>query len=101
MLDGLNSIRDGLRKPRYILSEELTERAQSHAEYLARTGVLIHSRLKPGEAENIALGTKSQALSGWWRSRGHRANITWNYSYVGIGKADRMGKTYWVVIFGN
>ena len=103
-------------------SPRLVQAAQIHAEQMARAGVLNHvlpdaeypspeDRLAAvayrwqGYAENVAYGqrTAAEAVEGWMRSAGHRANIlNGSLTEMGAGYArGPNGRAYWVQVFGR
>jgi thiol-disulfide isomerase/thioredoxin len=91
--------------------------AQLHAEDMARFQYFSHTDRNGGSpqdrarshgytascGENIALGasTAQAAMNLWMRSPGHRANILdGHYTELGVGRAQRGGRHYWVQVFG-
>lgn len=95
----------------------LQRHAEVHAKRMAAKGKLYHrtsSALRTvmkrckltSIGENIARGTKMtspQAVSGWMRSSGHRANIM-KPSFNRIGAAYRTGsknQRYWIQLYGK
>lgn len=91
------------------LDGNLNQFADSHAQWMARTGLMIHSRMGFSgyrrKAENIARGysTEDQVVAGWMRSRGHRRNIeNPQLQAVGFGRAvGRNGQVFWCAVFGG
>lgn len=85
------------------IDHQLSVQAQQHAEWMARSGRLVHSR--NGMGENIAMGqeTETEVVDAWMGSRGHRANILdEDYTEIGIGYARlKDGRPYWCVVFGD
>lgn len=59
--------------------------AQSHADWMVRTGAFVHS--SHPYRENIALGHQGaqEVVDAWMRSPGHRATILSNCSKCGVG----------------
>src|SRR3954468_8435147 len=63
------------------LDDELNEKSQKHAEWMASVGLLKHSRLGGTKfstmGENIAMGydTEEKVMDGWMHSSGHKRNI--------------------------
>jgi len=51
--------------------------------------------------ENIASGYRSpaEAVNGWMKSSGHRANILGDFDKLGVGVCVRNGTAYWVQLF--
>jgi uncharacterized protein YkwD len=92
-----------------IINDELQEKAQNWAEYMAKTDKLKHSKIGSPNfgfmGENIAWGQKNvdEVIKAWMNSSGHRRNILdQNYTNIGLGYA-RMenGMPYWCVQFGG
>lgn len=91
--------------------------AQSHAEAMARSGIISHHGAGDGSfgerirdlsgvtraGENIAAGQRdaSQAFNAWMNSSGHRSNIMGKFNQVGFGAASSgsQKRIYWCVIF--
>lgn len=102
MLFEHNLIRRARNLAPFELSQDLSARAQKHSEEMAKKGTLFHSKINPGEAENVAGGyglTSTRALKEWWKSRLHRRNILGPYKQIGYGSAESRGRIYWTVIF--
>ena len=87
---------------------ELSIKAQRWAEYLARRGSLVHSRLPDGIsyrwkslAENVGYGSSIRSIHlDYMRSPGHRANIlNRKFNYIGTGYATRGSRIYTVQVF--
>lgn len=106
------------RKP-LSLSPQLNRAAQFHAADMAQRNYFSHDSLdgtpwykrikrflvkrNVGIAENIAFGqdTASEVFKDWMASPGHRANIlSKSMRKMGVGRATRGSKEYWVVDFG-
>ena len=115
MLRRNNELRRGVGLKPQRINALLTQAAQNHARYMARTGGFSHySNGGPwGRArrfgffgsvrENIAMGHRNvaNAFVGWRNSSGHWASITSNTSDVGFGYAISKGGTpYWVAVYG-
>jgi uncharacterized protein YkwD len=116
MLEENNRLRASVGLPPQAISPELTEAAQDHAWYMARTGSFSHySNGGPdGRAarhgfgglasENIAMGhpTVRSVFQGWRASSGHWANITSHATLAGFGYGiSPSGERYWVAMYGN
>ena len=116
MLEENNRLRASVGLPPQKISPELTQAAQDHARYMARTGSFSHySNGGPDgraarhgfgglAAENIAMGqpTVRSAFESWRSSGGHWANITSRASVAGFGYAiSTNGSGYWVAMYGN
>lgn len=102
MLDKHNLIRESTNRSLFAYDHRLSELAKKHSEEMARQGRLFHSRLQPGQGENVAAGTNltdTKAVKLWWKSPGHRANMLGNYSLMGYGSATKGNTVYWTVIF--
>jgi uncharacterized protein YkwD len=94
-----------------VLDAGLCEYAQSHADKMARRGMLVHSSMsnlavKAGNGnvgENVAWGQSSEeeVCDSWMKSSGHRANIlSKRYKKAGFGvKEDERGRKYWCAVF--
>lgn len=106
--------RVGLRAHR--MNAQLTNAAQDHANYMARTGDFNHySNLGPGGRaskygfrvgvlENIAYGYGSidSAFTTWQNSGGHWANMSSHTTDAGFGYAlSANGTPYWVAVYGT
>lgn len=95
--------------PQLEYNEELEQRAQSWAEYMAKKNSLKHGSLKGTSfnyvGENIAWGQMSvdKVTDAWMKSPGHKANIlNSNFNNVGFGYARREdGSPYWCAQFGG
>jgi uncharacterized protein YkwD len=116
MLKRNNELRQGVGLLSQRMSPELTQAAQYHANYMARTGDFNHySNLGPwGRArrflyrgnvrENIAMGQRGVggAFVAWRNSGGHWASIVSNTEDAGFGYAvSQNGTPYWVGMYGN
>ena len=104
MLYHHNLVRKNLGLPEFEYSAELSDRADNHVKFLIKKNRLIHSKINPGEAENLAKGTnlsESQAMKLWLRSPNHRLNLVGSYKKIGYAKASKGSLTYYVVIFGQ
>ncbi len=69
--------------------------ARRQAAWMARNRNLSHGQ---GVTENIAMGqsSASEAVSGWMRSDGHRANILGSHTRIGVAMARAAdGTVYW------
>lgn len=94
-----------------VIDVALQQRAQEHAEWMARQDSLTHSRLSLDNTsyftmgENIAMGyTESDSVvQGWMNSTGHRRNIlNKRFTHAGFGYARRPnGSPYWCTMFGG
>lgn len=103
-------------------NEQLTQAAQIQAKQLMAEGRLAHDlpdaryprlldRLSAvkyewqAAGENIAFGQRdaAQAMAGWMKSRGHRANIlNGTFTEMGVAQiAGRNGRPYWVQVFAR
>ncbi len=101
----------------HTINPQLTEAAQNHADYMARTGVFSHyansgyiARARnagyTGKVrENIAMGyqTVDIAFNGWRNSSGHwSALISSGSRDAGFGYAvSKAGHPYWVAVYGT
>ncbi|MHB8969549.1 MAG: CAP domain-containing protein [Pirellulaceae bacterium] len=116
MLDENNRLRVGVGRSPQRISPELTQAAQDHARYMARTGNFSHQSNGGPEGravrygfsglagENIAMGqpTVASAFQSWRSSSGHWANIISGATLAGFGYAVAPdGSTYWVAMYGN
>lgn len=116
MLEENNELRASVGLPAHELSTELTQAAQDHAEFMARTGSFSHySNGSPGgravrygyqgsPCENIANGypNVTSVFRGWRSSGGHWANIISRTRVAGFGyAASANGSTYWVAMYGD
>jgi uncharacterized protein YkwD len=116
MLEENNRLRASVGRAPQQMSSELTQAAQDHARYMARTGNFSHQSnggpqgraTRYGFAglsgENIAMGqpTVVSAFQSWRSSSGHWANIISGASLAGFGYAVAPdGSTYWVAMYGN
>jgi uncharacterized protein YkwD len=111
LLDGHNRQRVQRGLEPLALDDGLCEYAQSHADKMARRGMLVHSSMsnlavKAGNGnvgENIAWGQNSEeeVCDSWMNSSGHRANILGKrYKRAGFGvKEDERGRKYWCAVF--
>lgn len=90
-----------------LRNQELEQRAQDHAEWMARSGRLKHSRIGKTfsrEGENIAWGssTSEGTFDQWMNSDAHRNNILdKEFTNIGTGNAKSKHGYYWCIIFGN
>lgn len=110
--------RDSL--PELKSDSRLDQAAQRHAEDMAKRGYFDHKSpegVDPGTriqgagfrasawGENIFMGPVSakEAVDGWMKSPGHRANILGkDFTHMGLGYArNPKGRTYWVQVFGR
>lgn len=123
MLAQVNRERASVGASPLVLSRELNEAAQKHAEDMLARSYYDHNNLEglqPRDrvrqtgyvarmvAENIARGTTTveEAMQGWMQSRGHRANLLHaGFSEMGVGCAvgrNSVGYTVlWVQNFGR
>ena len=116
MLDRNNQIRGSRGMSAMRLSDRLTNAAQHHASYMARTGQFSHyangspqSRANMfgfggGVRENIAMGqgSVSSAFQDWTNSSGHYTNMMSHSNAAGFGYAvNSSGQGYWVAMYGN
>jgi len=105
-------------KKQFELNEELSQAAQKHSVWMAENRDMSHTGANGSNVgervvrehyswasvgENIAVGYTSPeaVVSGWMRSRGHRANILGDYKEVGFGVAERGGRKYWTTVFAT
>lgn len=86
----------------------LDDKAQTHAEWMAKRESLKHSNLDgdyPTMGENIAAGQTDEeaVVNAWMKSSGHRRNIlNQQFDYVGFGYAEsKQGVPYWCTLFGG
>lgn len=92
-----------------ILDQKLEQRAQKHAEWMAKKNKLLHGNLDGTNfkiiGENIAMGYKDEkeVTRGWMKSPGHRQNILdKRFKYAGFGYAcSKNGTPYWCAQFGG
>ena len=92
-----------------ILSNDLCEYAQKHADKMAKKDNLYHSQISKIESEwvgeNVAWGqeTESSVVNSWMWSPMHRSNILGSkYKKVGFGVAkNKNGRNYWCTVFTN
>lgn len=97
-----NLIRENSGRSALVVNQELMIRAQEHSDRMAEANRLFHSKLKPGEAENVSGGhnlTVSSSIKAWLRSPGHRRNIFGPYKEMGWGVSKRGNMYYYTVIF--
>lgn len=103
------------------LNHQLSQVAQRHAEDMARSGQFSHTgsngsrlvdRVKASGyryraiAENLFMQSPhnqpKQAIAGWLKSPGHRANLLNGvYTQVGIGYAMNGDRHYYIQVFGT
>ncbi|MEQ8787610.1 MAG: CAP domain-containing protein [Pirellulaceae bacterium] len=115
MLRRNNELRRGMGLRPQRINPVLTEAAQNHAWYMARTGSFSHysNRGPWGRArrfgfggnvrENIAQGQGNvlSAFHSWRNSGGHWASIISDAPEVGFGYArSKNGSPYWVAVYG-
>lgn len=96
-----------------VLSADLCDYAQKHADWMALKSRLSHSNMsdlakaaKTGlVGENIAWGQEDEkeVLDSWMHSTGHRRNIlNSKYKKMGCGmKKDKKDRPYWCVVFSG
>ncbi|QNN24301.1 CAP domain-containing protein [Planctomycetales bacterium ZRK34] len=112
-----NRLRAKADKPELQLNDTLTAIAQRYADYLAESGKLGHEeqgtlsdRLQVAgyryrrAGENLARGQRSpkEAVSSWFQSPPHRANMLGDFDEVGFGYArSRGGEITWVAVFAT
>jgi uncharacterized protein YkwD len=117
MLARHNDTRAGLGLGALTQNALLNQIAQTHAEYMASTGVFSHTDAmgrSPGEraiavgyvgptGENIGYNTSPADLyTAWLGSAGHYGNIVNGaYQEIGIGIADAGIYEYWCIDFGG
>lgn len=116
MLEANNRLRGQMGLPAHRISARLTQAAQDHAWYMARTGAFSHHAnggpsgraarygFRGGMRENIASGQRSvrEAFQSWRNSGGHWSSIISRTSHAGFGYAvGRNGATYWVGVYGD
>lgn len=100
-------------------SVQLQTLAQSHADRMARSGVMSHDAAGDGPfgsrlaasgyryraaAENVAWNhpTPAAVMAGWMKSPGHRVNVLGPYSQAGFAVAcGWAGDPYWCVVFAT
>ncbi len=96
--------------PAFVVDLALQEKAQDHADWMAKCKKLEHSQSTAcadfrWTGENIAQGypTEKAAMTGWMNSKGHRANIqNKHFTHIGFGCAiDNEGHRWWCVNFGG
>lgn len=98
-------------EPAFEVDLRLQEKAQDHADWMAKNRVLQHSSMKSGYAdfnwkgENIAWSypDEKSVMAGWMKSKGHRDNIlNKHFTHIGFGCAvDSKGYRWWCVNFGG
>ncbi len=119
LLNEINAYRSRKGRSAVHTNETLSNAAQNHANYMARTGNFSHrgeGRSTPAMraskqgykwtaiAENIAYGQTSvpEVVRTWANSWGHNKNMLGDFQHIGIGIAtDNRGRIYWVNMFGN
>lgn len=117
LLNAHNQERRRRNAPPLELRTDLIAAAQSHADWMARVGILSHygengaglaqrlaqRGIRGAAGENIALGYTDVAgvLRGWRTSPGHRDNLLRaDWAWVGFGRAAAANRQlYWVAIF--
>lgn len=115
LVASLNSIR-GIKNLRPLVPHAALQRAaQDHADWMARTGRMVHDAngdlegrmLRHGypglAAENIARAPVGvSAINMWHDSRPHYKNITGDYRDVGIASARSDNRdVFWCAVFGR
>lgn len=113
LLDYHNKERTSRKIASLTLDSNLCEYAQEHAEKMAKSNNLYHSKMKDlilasgktNVAENIAWGQidEKSVVNSWMWSPGHRWNIlNESYSRVGFGSAkDKDNHIYWCTVFSD
>lgn len=116
MLGRNNEIRARLGLRPHRINPALTQAAQNHAKYMARTRDFSHysnggPQYRAGlfgfrgfVRENIAWNYRdvNQTFNAWQASGGHYASIISDTSEAGFGYAvSSTGETYWVGVYGN
>lgn len=94
-----NRERANHNRPALEADARLDAQAQSHAQTMAATDRLFHSR---NGAENVGYGYDDvyEVTSAWMRSPGHRAQILGPYRLFGAGAArSAKGRIYWCTRF--
>ena len=104
----VNNSRSSHSVPKVKQNRQLTNKAQSWAEYLSRIGRLNHSSLSKGITqkwkalgENVGYGSSIKRVhNSYMNSSGHRANIlAGKFNYIGTGWAKKNGRVYTVQVF--
>nr|WP_081441367.1 CAP domain-containing protein [Pirellula staleyi] len=116
MLKRNNEIRARLGLRPHRINPALTQAAQDHARYMARTRDFSHysnggPQYRAGRfsfrgfvRENIAWNYRDvdQTFNAWQASGGHYASIVSDSTEAGFGYAvSSTGETYWVGVYGN
>jgi uncharacterized protein YkwD len=119
ILDAHNAERAIDSLPPLRLEDKLQAMADSHAQTMARNGIMDHETAGDGSfqlridasgyayssaAENIAEGQTSipQVMGDWMASAGHRANVLGDFADVGLAVAHGVnGLPYWCSCFGR
>lgn len=102
MVQAVNQERAKARKAPVQPVPGLMKASTLHAQQMARSGNLRHSRYRV--AEIIAAGQRNvpNVVRSWMNSRGHRVVILGNYKYVGAaGYMMKGGTRYWCMQFSN
>ena len=106
LIEKHNSIRSRQNLPVLREHPQLTQHAERHAQWMARSRILRHSSIRSllgafgVVSENIAQGHthEAQVMNDWMNSRGHRANILdRRHRFIGVGRSNN----YWCVVFGG
>ena len=77
------------------LVAEINRDAQKHADWMASTGLFVHSNLDYWEVILMGPQTPEKALEGWLDSKDHR-KILMSGGEIGFGYARINGVAYWV-----
>lgn len=119
LLNLVNAERQNSGLVALTLNSQLTQAAQSQADYIASTGVLSHTGAggsTPGQrvsatgyqwclvGENVLVGftTAQDAFTAWMNSSGHRANILYpGFRETGIATATSSVGTWWAEVFAT
>lgn len=98
LLELHNQTRARAGLPPLVLNAEMCAAAQRHANWMASSGVFVHSGLP--YRENIAYNQVSpeHAVQSWTYSPGHYANMC-SGREAGFGYQVRGGAGYWVAVF--
>jgi uncharacterized protein YkwD len=95
-----------------VVHTQLMAYAQHHADWMAKSEKMLHSKLQDimnlgfvSAGENVAYGaqTPEKVMALWLWSLNHRRNILQpTFNAIGCGaKKDSTGKLYWCVCFGQ
>jgi uncharacterized protein YkwD len=118
LLEQVNGRRRQVQLPPLAVHPALLKMAREHSAAMAGANRLGHDVGKPftqrleaagyasdGAGENVGHGfrTTREAVEGWLRSPGHRANIeSREYREIGLGVSTAGdGSRYWTLVFGT